>query len=207
MSAVRYYFALVILMSLVPAVLLWFFIHPFGALWRRLSLPVTYSLMVLLTVALMVPVFLLRGPLLSVDFGTNYGTMALGLVAVALGSVIAVKRKRYLTFSILAGLPEVSASHYPGTLLTEGIYGTVRNPRYIEVALWVLGYALFANFLALYLGFLLTIPGLLLIVVMEEKELEDRFGEEWRDYAARVPRFIPKRRSQRGNEPPTGTGH
>ncbi len=196
MNAVRYYLALIILMSLVPAVSLWFVIHPLGAFWRRLNPRITYSVMGILTVASMVPVFLFRGRLLAVDFGTNYGTMSLAMVAVVLGSIIAVKRKRHLTFKILAGLPQLSAEHYPGVLLTEGIYGTVRNPRYIEVALWVLGYALFSNFLALYLGFILTIAGLLLIVCLEEKELEERFGDEWRDYAARVPRFVPKRPSR-----------
>jgi hypothetical protein len=192
MNAVRYYFALITLMSLAPAVLLWFFIHPFGAFWRRLSPWTTYTAMGLVTAVLMFLVFLPRDRLLAVDFGTNYGTMALALVALALGSVIAVKRKRHLTFKILSGLPQLSAQQYPGVLLTEGIYGTVRHPRYIEVALWVLGYALFANFLALYVGFLLTIPGLLLIVLLEERELEERFGDEWRDYAARVPRFVPR---------------
>ncbi len=193
MNAVRYYFALITLMSLAPAIFLWFLIHPFGAFWRRLGPWVTYTLMGLATAAFMAPIFLLRAQLLAVDFGTSYGTMALGLIAVALGSVIAVKRKRYLTFKILSGLPQVSAQQYPGILLTQGIYGIVRHPRYIEVVLWVLGYALFANFLALYVGFLLTIPGLFLIVLMEERELEERFGDEWRDYAARVPRFIPER--------------
>jgi len=195
MNAVRYYVALITLMSLVPAVGLWFVIHPFGAHWRRLPAGVTYAVMGLVTVALMVPVFLLRGPLLAVDYGTSYGTMALAIVALGLGSIIAWKRKRHLTFKILSGLPQVSAGHYPGRLLTEGIYGTVRHPRYIEVALWVLGYALIANFLALYLGFLLTLPGLFLIVLLEERELEERFGDEWRNYAARVPRFIPGRLS------------
>jgi len=193
MNAVRYYFALIILMSLVPAIFLWFLIHPFGAFWRRLPPWVTYTVMGFATVACMAPVFLLRARLLAVDFGTNYGTMALGFIAVALGSVIAVKRKRYLTFKILSGLPQVSAQQYPGILLTQGIYGKVRHPRYIEVVFWVLGYALFANFLALYVGFLLSIPGLLLIVLLEERELEERFGDEWRDYAARVPRFVPNR--------------
>ena len=193
MNAVRYYFALITLMSLAPAIFLWFLIHPFGAFWRRLGPWVTYTVMGLATAAFMAPVFLFRAQLLAVDFGTSYGTIALGLMAVALGSVIAVKRKRYLTFKILSGLPQVSAQQYPGILLTQGIYGTVRHPRYIEVVFWVLGYALFANFLALYVGFLLTVPGLFLIVLLEERELVQRFGDEWRDYAARVPRFIPTR--------------
>ena len=155
----------------------------------------TWSALGLATAFFMLPVYLLKGPLLAVDFGTSYRTMALALVALGLGVWMALKRRRYLTFKVLSGLPEISAADYPGTLLTEGIYSAIRHPRYVEVLLWVLAYALFANFLALYVGFLLTIPALLVIVRMEEAELEERFGEEWRAYAARTPRFFPFRPS------------
>ena len=193
MDAVRYWVTLFVLMSLPPAVLLWFLIHPFGHLWRRIPVWVSFGLLALVTAVMMVPVFLWRGPLLSVDFGTSYVTIFFAVVAWVLGSAIALKRRKHLTTAILSGLPQISARRYPGTLLQEGIYGKVRHPRYIEVLLWTLGYALFGNHLSLYIGFLLTIPGLLLIVEMEERELRERFGEAWDDYVRRVPRFFPRR--------------
>ena len=191
MDVFRYGLALVILMSLAPAVLLWFLIHPFGAFWRRLGPWTSYSILMVFSALSMVGVFRARTLLLETDWGTNYPTLGLGLIAMALGTAIAVARKRHLTFSILSGLPQISAQRYPGKLLTEGIYGRIRHPRYVEVVLWVLGYALIANFPALYGAALLTPPILLLIVFLEERELEERFGEEWRAYKARVPRFIP----------------
>jgi protein-S-isoprenylcysteine O-methyltransferase Ste14 len=126
------------------------------------------------------------------DLGTSYIMLALGLLAMGLGTLIALQRRKYLTFRILSGLPQVSAQEYPGTLLTQGVYGKIRHPRYVEVTLWVLGYALISNYLVMYLATLLTVPSLLLIVAMEERELEERFGEEWRVYRDRVPRFIPR---------------
>jgi len=195
MDAVRYYLALITLMSLVPAILLWYLIHPLGSFWRMLPPWLSCSLLGVAAMVLMLPAFLLRHRLLSVDFGTNAVTIVLAAIALVLGVWLAMKRKRYLTFKILAGWPQLSARAYPGTLLTQGIYGKIRHPRYVEVALWVLGYALIANFLALYIAFLLTLPGLLLIVLLEERELEERFGDEWRAYAARTPRFIPRRAS------------
>jgi protein-S-isoprenylcysteine O-methyltransferase Ste14 len=192
MDTFRYVLALVVLMSLAPAVLLWFLIHPLGAFWRRLGPWTTYTILGVLTVLSMAGVFALRGSLMARDWGTNYVTLGLGLVAMTLGTLIALKRKRHLTFPILAGLPQVSARQYPGKLLTEGIYGRLRHPRYVEVTLWVLGYALVTNFPSLYAAAVLTPPALLIIVVLEERELEERFGEEWREYAARVPRFVPE---------------
>ena len=195
MNDVRYYVALIILMSLAPAVSLWFLIHPFGAFWRSLSPWITYTVLGFVTVALMAPAFVFRRQLLAVDFGTSYLTMALGVVAAVMGSVIALKRKRHLTFKILSGVPQVSANEYPGRLLTEGIYSRLRHPRYVEVVLWVLGYALVANYPSLYAAAVLTPPALLLIVCLEERELEERFGEDWRAYKARVPRFVPRFRN------------
>jgi protein-S-isoprenylcysteine O-methyltransferase Ste14 len=191
MDTLRYVVALVVLMSLVPGIFLWFLIHPFGAFWRGMRPWISYLILTGVTVLLMAGVFFVRRPFLTADWGTNYVNMALGAVAMVIGTLIALKRKRHLTFSILSGLPQLSAERYPGKLLTEGIYGRIRHPRYVEVALWVIGYALATNFPSLYVAALLTIPALLLIVVLEERELEVRFGEEWRAYKARVPRFFP----------------
>jgi protein-S-isoprenylcysteine O-methyltransferase Ste14 len=194
MNTVRYALGLIVLMSLVPAVLLWFLVHPFGPFWRRLGPGPTYLSLGLVTALLMAGVYVVRDPIMAVDWGTSYLTITLGLAAMGVGTAIALQRRKYLTFRILAGLPQVSAQEYPGILLTEGIYGKLRHPRYVEVVLWVLGYALVTNFLALYIATVLTVPALLLIVLLEERELEERFGNAWRDYAARVPRFFPRMR-------------
>jgi protein-S-isoprenylcysteine O-methyltransferase Ste14 len=194
LDSVRYWVTLLVLISLPPSIFLWFLIHPFGGFWRRLSPWVTYSILGAITGLMMWGGYLLKEPLMAFDFGTNSFTIFLGVVAWILGSVIALKRRRYLTAAILSGLPQVSANRYPGALLQDGIYGTIRHPRYVEVVLWVLGYALFGNYLSLYIGFLLTIPSLLVVVELEERELNQRFGEAWEEYAGRVPRFVPRRR-------------
>ncbi len=59
--------------------------------------------------------------------------------------------------------------------------------------LWVLGYALIANYLGMYIMFALTVPAVYFIVVLEERELRDRFGSAYEEYSERVPRFFPRR--------------
>lgn len=96
---------------------------------------------------------------------------------------------------ISVGWTELHASQRRHELATTGIYARVRHPQY-------------AGFILVMLGFLLQWPTLLtlamfpVLVVMyvrlarrEEKESIAVFGEEYRQYAARVPAFIPHLRS------------
>jgi protein-S-isoprenylcysteine O-methyltransferase Ste14 len=193
MDTARYIVTMLLAVSMPPAVLLWFAIHPFSRFWRGLGLAWTYSILSVPTLLLMAWVIVERRWIMAVDFGTSYWTIALAVVVVGLGSVIAVKRKRHLTFAIMAGAPQLSEKRYPGTLLTEGIYGKIRHPRYVEVTLFVLAYALFGNHLAGYVISIMTVVCLYPVVLMEERELLERFGEEYAEYARRVPRFIPSR--------------
>ena len=192
MDTARYIVTMILAVSMPPAVLLWFAIHPFSRFWRGLGLAWTYSILSVPTLLVMAWVIVERRRIMAVDYGTNYWTIALAVIAVVIGAAVAVKRKRFLTFAILAGAPQLSEKRYPGTLLTEGIYGKIRHPRYVETILFVLAYALFGNYLAGYVVSLMTTVCLYPIVLLEERELLERFGEEYAEYTRKVPRFIPR---------------
>lgn len=79
-----------------------------------------------------------------------------------------------------------------GQLATSGPYGRIRHPQY-------------AGFVVIMFGFLLQWPTLLTLAMFpvlvwmyarlatrEEREMEFDFGDTWRRYAARTPRFIPR---------------
>ena len=192
MNTARYVIAVLVLVGLPPGVCLWFFIHPLASFWRKRGPVWTYTILGLPMVGLMVGLFLARKILLSVDFGTNYLLVLVSVLLFAMAAIIAVKRRKLLTFGVLAGLPELSESRYPGKLLTEGLYAKVRHPRYIEIFLATLGYALFANYLGTYLLTAAAVPVIFLIVLLEERELRERFGESYEQYCKDVPRFFPK---------------
>jgi protein-S-isoprenylcysteine O-methyltransferase Ste14 len=132
--------------------------------------------------------------LLGADLGTSWLLVGAAAACAVPAFLIARARGRLLTFGVLAGLPELSPGRYPGRLLTEGIYARIRHPRYVEVAVGTLAYALFANHVGTYVLWLLLLPTLLLVVRLEERELRERFGAAWDEYARRVPRFLPRRR-------------
>ncbi len=79
-----------------------------------------------------------------------------------------------------------------GKLVTTGIYGHVRHPQYLGFLLLTLG----MNMLWVTLSTLLLWPILAILYYRlakeEDKELEEKFGEEYRKYERAVPMLIPR---------------
>ena len=79
-------------------------------------------------------------------------------------------------------------------LIVNGPYKYCRNPMTLGTILYYLGIGVLIGSLT-SIGFTLLILALLVIYVkvVEEKELEARFGEEYRRYKQRTPFLIPLR--------------
>ena len=78
----------------------------------------------------------------------------------------------------------------PG-LVTSGFYQFCRNPIYTWAFLWMIGMVMAAPYgitVALAVGVVLGTAGQ---VRREEAYLLEMYGDEYRDYAARVGRFVP----------------
>lgn len=89
-----------------------------------------------------------------------------------------------------------------GPLIDSGPFALVRNPLYIgNVLLWV-GFALVARLVWLAPAIVLLL-GLEYhaIVRWEERLLEERIGDAYRDYTQRVGRWMPTRRGQGRRKP------
>jgi protein-S-isoprenylcysteine O-methyltransferase Ste14 len=88
-----------------------------------------------------------------------------------------------------------------GPLVSSGPFGLVRNPLYIgNILLWV-GFAVTARLLWMAPVILILLAlEYHAIVKWEEQLLEERRGQEYRDYCASVGRWIPgiQRRDRRG---------
>ena len=192
MSTVRYVFAVLLVVGLPPGLLMWFIVHPFVGFWRRLGIKASLAVHTVVMVAGVIGLWLLRDPLLGPDLGTSWPLVGLGVALGVVAIHMGLARRKHLTFRILAGVPEfASAEEEQGRLLTEGPYARVRHPRYVEVTIATFAYAFIANYVGVYVLALVTPPLMHLIVLMEERELRDRFGEEYELYSARVPRYFP----------------
>jgi protein-S-isoprenylcysteine O-methyltransferase Ste14 len=113
--------------------------------------------------------------------------LAVGVTFVAIGFALAalsVRRFRLAGTSVVPG--EKSTA-----LVVEGPYRFTRNPIYIAFMLVYFGLALILTSLWVLL---LLIPVLIVlqrgVVLREEDYLERQFGETYRKYQARVPRWL-----------------
>jgi protein-S-isoprenylcysteine O-methyltransferase Ste14 len=82
----------------------------------------------------------------------------------------------------------------PKKLVVVGLYRFVRNPMYVGVLGWVAGWSLIAGSLVLGIyTILLAIAFHLRVIFYEEPTLARQFGNDWVQYQATVPRWIPTR--------------
>lgn len=78
------------------------------------------------------------------------------------------------------------------TLATSGPYARVRHPQYAGFVLIMFGFLLQWPTFATLLLFPVLVVVYRRLAIREEKEVEARFGDSWRIYAAQTRRFVPR---------------
>lgn len=80
-----------------------------------------------------------------------------------------------------------------GELITAGPYSLVRNPLYVFSFLGAIGFGLNTeNLVATFIVFVVFVVYYPLVVVREERRLEERYGQAFRDYKQRTPCWFPR---------------
>jgi isoprenylcysteine carboxyl methyltransferase (ICMT) family protein YpbQ len=119
-------------------------------------------------------------------FGTD-GWRWSGLALIVAGVALAVAARR----ALLAAETNINPFKPTTSIVNSGPFGFTRNPLYLALTLIYLGLTLVAN---TWWCFPLLVPVLLLIhfgvVVREERYLERKFGDSYRDYRLRVRRYL-----------------
>ena len=92
----------------------------------------------------------------------------------------------------IIGVPEVKGNA-KSILITDGPFSYVRHPTYLAHTMIFLGIFLISG--AAAVGIVTIIDFVIINVFtmpLEEKELLERFGEEYGSYMRKVPRFFPQ---------------
>jgi len=112
---------------------------------------------------------------------------AIGLPLTALGLAFALWARVRLGRN-WSGVVSIKQDH---ELITSGPYALVRHPIYAGIACALAGTALAFNQWRDAFGFFVVLAGVLRKARLEEQILTSRFGDAYREYAARVPSLLP----------------
>jgi len=179
--------------STIP--LFWLMIHPRAQRWReRVRSP--YRVLVPAWIVMWVGVGALTGPWRQFAlYSTACSWIPAGLLFGA-GFWIYARAGMHFSWAQLGGLPEIrqpaeQLGHEKRRLVTTGIRARVRHPVYLghlcEMLAWSIGTGLMVCWL---LTAFAMITGAMMIL-MEDAELEKRFGEEYLVYRNEVPAILP----------------
>jgi len=188
----RHAMAVLSVITLPPGLLYWFVIHPWARWWRKLGPVRTYLILLPLVVAFAVLLFRVRHRLLGADLGMHWGLIAIALVLYAGVIWLELQYWKHLSIATVTGFQELLPGPRKGKLLQDGIYRVVRHPRYLSAGIGVIANAFIVDYVGVYVLVLLLFPVGYLMLVFEERELLDRFGEEYRQYQREVPRLLPR---------------
>jgi protein-S-isoprenylcysteine O-methyltransferase Ste14 len=104
---------------------------------------------------------------------------------------------------LAAAWPVLYRAQKTRRLATEGAYAYVRHPQYVGFILIMLGFLVQWPTILTLLMFPVLVFMYLRLSIAEERQAEEEFGQTWRDYAARTPRFLPRL----GGSPRQPTAH
>ena len=169
--------------------LFWLMMHPFVDRWRKMRRRAFLFILPAWSVVIAV-VFLILWPFRLAHFYVNWFAWAPAAMFFLLG--FSIYRAAFQSFhrTQVSGLAEIEPGRHRQQLVTTGIRSRVRHPIYLGHLCEIFGWCIGTGLIALYvLAVFAVITGAVMIRV-EDRELEARFGEAYRDYRARVPAIL-----------------
>jgi len=171
--------------------LFWLLMHPFVERWRKRGRR-TYFLIVPAWAGIIAIVFLLIWPFRFAHFYENWLAWAPAAMFFSLGFLIYSAAFRNFHHTQVSGLAEIEPGRHRQQLITIGIRSRVRHPIYLGHICEILGWCVGTGLIALYgLAVFALVTGALMVRV-EDRELEARFQEAYREYRKHVPAVVPQ---------------
>ena len=174
-----------IVYATIPAY--WLLVHPFVDFWRARAAtlrrvgPLWVLLWTLAGLATWrwLHLFLYRTPLAWIPGGL----LILTALALYFGA------RHGFTMDQVLGRSEIEPGKHEQRLVTTGLRGRMRHPLYLAHLCDLVGLTIGTGSVALFALTAFALPTGALMIWMEERELERRFGDDYRAYKQRVPLF------------------
>jgi protein-S-isoprenylcysteine O-methyltransferase Ste14 len=175
--------------STIPA--FWLLIHPRVDYWRSRNRS-PYWILVPVWIALWIAMGSLTS---SWRHTTIYNTPWTWIPAILLFSAglwIYSQSGKHFSPAQLGGLPEVLPKHSEQRLVTSGIRSRVRHPVYLAHLCELLGWSIGTGLAVCHALTAFAVVTGAIMIRLEDKELEGRFGVEYVAYRKRVPAVLPR---------------
>jgi protein-S-isoprenylcysteine O-methyltransferase Ste14 len=171
--------------------LFWLALHPFVERWRQRGRR-AYAVILPLWAGFIAAAFAAMWPWRGVHLWQTPVTWIPAVCMFAMG--ISIYRAAFADFdrAKVSGLAELEPHGHRQRLVTGGIREQVRHPIYLGHLCEMVGWSLGTGLAPLYVMLLFAVVTGAVMVHIEDRELEARFGEEYRAYRARVPAVIPR---------------
>jgi protein-S-isoprenylcysteine O-methyltransferase Ste14 len=178
-----------VIYSTIPS--FWLLIHPRAESWRsRRQSP--YKILLPLWIGLWIAMEATTAAWRAVLIYENRWTWIPAALLFCAGLILYKLSHSHFSIEQLSGLPEIVCGHSQQRLVTTGIRARVRHPIYVghlcEMLAWSVG-------TGLAVCWSLTVWAIVtgaIMIKMEDRELEKRFGDEYRDYRSAVPALVPR---------------
>jgi protein-S-isoprenylcysteine O-methyltransferase Ste14 len=178
-----------VLYSTIPS--FWLLIHPRADYWRsRKRSP--YIVLLPVWIALWILIGLLTSRWRRAALYTTPWAWIPAILLFSIGLWIYSQSGKHFSTAQLSGLPEVLPNHREQQLVTLGIRSRVRHPVYLAHLCGMLAWSVGTGLVICYaLTAFAVITGAIMIR-LEDEELEQRFGEEYKQYRTAVPAILPR---------------
>jgi protein-S-isoprenylcysteine O-methyltransferase Ste14 len=177
-----------IVYATIPA--FWLAVHPFAGYWRSRKGKI-YPLLLSISVAMWLLAGFVTAPYRYERLWPEWSWVGWAVFLFLGISVYHRVGKGFGRPNIL-GQAELRPQQYEQRLVATGMHGRVRHPIYLAHWLMLTAWTVGAGTVAVVALWMFAVLTGVLMIYFEDRELEQRFGDEYREYKRRVPAVIPR---------------
>lgn len=175
--------------STIPS--FWLLIHPRADYWRsRKRTP--YLVLLPVWIAMWIVLGGLTSRWRHATLYTNPWTWLPAILLFSTGLCIYSRSAKHFSAAQLGGLPEVMPNHREQQLVTSGIRSRVRHPVYLAHLCEMLAWSVGTGLVVCYALTAFAVLTGAFMIRLEDRELEQRFGKEYKEYKTAVPAILPR---------------
>jgi len=171
--------------------LFWLVVHPSADRWRKRGRR-AYLFILPVWGGFIAVAFLILWPFRFAHFYVSWFAWPPAAMFFLLGFSIYSAALRSFHHTQVSGLAELEPDRHRQQLVTTGIRSRVRHPIYLGHLCEILAWCVGTGLIALYVLAVFAVITGAVMIRLEDRELEGRFGEAYREYRARVPAVIPR---------------